>query len=285
MSVVQRLQVSPGSLPGGIAADSVRDMTSKTVNRLVFAVVGRSIGCLVLAGLVTGCTIMSIPMPPEGPPNVTTVEVSLDPKVNEPLKAPVKASLDLAPVQDFRLTEDKYSLVYLEEARRSYNAKKPVAEIFQDGLSNALRQNGFLGTNRPRYVLRTELQGFGWLPIKVALPAEYQKYGLTTGYDDVPPQFRKPGGSLLDNDHPRRLAVWVIYRLFDPEAKQPFWSLKPQPVWEFNYYGLLRSEEHPYYPDPECGEAFAVTAEDAIRQLITDEKFRAFFELQATNAP
>ena len=256
-----------------------------TVNRLVFAVVGRSIGCLVLAGLVTGCAMMFGTVPPEGPPNVTTVEVPLEPKVNEPLKEPVTASLDIAPVQNTRLTEDKCCLIFLEEARRSYDAKRPVAEIFQDGLSNALRQNGFVGTNRPRYVLQAELQEFGWLPIKVALPAEYQAHGLTTGYDDVPPEFRRPGGSLLDNDRPSRLAVLVVYRLFDPEAKQPFWSLNPQPVWESTCYGLLRSEEHPYYPDPECGEAFAVTAEDAIRQLISDPTFRAFFELQATNAP
>jgi len=263
----------------------MRRMASEETASAVLARSFRWIGLLLLAGLLAGCAIMSGTVPPEGPPTITTVEVPLDPKVNEPLKEPVKASLDIAPVQDFRLTEDKCSLVYLPEARRSYDAKKPVAEIFQDGLSNALRQNGFLGTNRPRYVLRTELQEFGWLPIKIALPAEYQKYGLTTGYEDVPPEFRMPGGSFLDNDHPRRLAVLVVYRLFDPEAKQPMWLLNPEPVWEFSCYGVLRSLEHPYYPTTECGGAFACTAEDAIRQLIADEKFRAFFETQATNAP
>jgi hypothetical protein len=236
-------------------------------------------GCVLTAGLLSGCTISVENRLPE----VTTVEVPLAPKVNEPLKEPVKASLDLAPARDTQWTEDKCSLVHLEDAKRSYVAKKPLAEIFQDGLSNALRQNGFMSTNRSRYVLHTELQAFGWLPIKTVLPPEYQKFGLTTGYDDVPPEFRMPGSSLLDDGPPRRLAVLVVFQLFNPEAKRPAWSFNPQPVWEFTCYGKLQTPE--YFMPYRFGEAFARTAEDAIRQLIMDQEFRSFFEIQNTNAP
>lgn len=243
----------------------------------------RLTGCLVLAGLLAGCTTNVGTEPPERPPRVTTVEVSLDPRVNEPLKEPVKASLDVAPAQNTRWTKDKCCLVFVRDTKRSYNAPKPVAEIFQDGLSNALRQNGFMSTNQPRYTLQAELLGFGWLPIEVELGPEYQKHGLTIGYEDVPPEFRMPGSSMLDTGPQRRLAVRVVFKLFDPKARRPVWSFYPQPVWEFTCYGMLRSPEHPYYPTPECGEAFARTAEDAIRQLITNEQFRAFFETQTTN--
>jgi hypothetical protein len=245
----------------------------------------RLLGLLVLAGWLTGCTLRIGTMPPEHGPQVTTVEVSLDPKVNEPLKEPVKASLDVAPVLDTQWATNKCLLAYLGDESRILASQRPLTEIFQDGLSNALRQNGFMSTNQPRYVLKTEFKAFGWLPVEVALPPEYQQFGLTTGFDDVPTEFRMPGSLSVDSGPPRRLAVLVLYRLFDSQRKRPAWSFSPQPEWEFECYGVLRSLEHPYYPERERGEAFAVTAEDAIRQLIDDQKFRAFFETQSTNAP
>jgi hypothetical protein len=225
------------------------------------------LACVLTVGLLTGCVEIRFGDLPPKVPKVTTVEVPLAPNVNQPLKEPVKASLEVAAVHDARNSRDPWTLVYNWDNNRAFVAEKPVAEIFQDGLSNALRQNGFMSTNRPRYVLQTELRGF-----------------FSTSSDEVPPASVQVLGALLGTDLSNyQLMLRVDFTLFNPEAKRPVWSLNQLPELELTCCGKRLAWTYSW---PEtCGKGFAEMAEDAIHQLIANQQFRNLFETQATNAP
>ena len=113
------------------------------------------LGCLGLAGLLTGCGGNRL------------AHFTLVPPVNAPLKEPVKGSLEVAVVKDTRphvyeaelgpdMPGDFADLV----SSYPFMADRPVAEIFQEGLNAAFQQNGFETTNAIRYLLNGHIQSF-----------------------------------------------------------------------------------------------------------------------------
>ena len=198
------------------------------------------LGGILLAGLLTGCAFSR-----------TTIQMSVAPKVDEPVKEPVKASLEVATVKDSRSVADGSVLIHKKNGygmttSGAYVTEKPIAEIIQDGLNAALRQNGFETTNGTHYVLQGEIQNCDYQAIA----------GLWTG-------------TLISK-------LTVRFELTSPATKLP--------VWHETYNGQDSSQSS-WGTGQFVADSFSRAAEDVIRQLIQDRTFRSYFELQATNAP
>jgi hypothetical protein len=198
------------------------------------------LGCVLLAGLLTGCAFSR-----------TTIQMSLAPAVDEPLKESGKASLDVSPVKDSRSVKDGMVLIHKKNGygmttSGAYVTEKPIAEIFQDGLNAALEKNGFTATNATRYVLESEIQ--------------------TIDYDTIAGFWK---GTLISK-------LTVRFELTNPTAKLP--------LWHETYIGQDSSEAS-WGTGQFVADCFSRASEDVIRQLVSDKTFRSYFEVQTTNAP
>jgi hypothetical protein len=185
-----------------------------------------------MAGLLTGCAFSRTP-----------VQMTLAPKVDQPLRDPVKGSLEVAPVKDSRSVKDGSVLIHKANqygtTSGAYVTQKPVAEIFADGLKAALQQNGFENTNAAQYILKSEIQSCNYEAI-----AGFWKGTLIT-------------------------KLTVRFELMSQATKLP--------VWHETYNGEDRLEAS-WGTGQLITDAFSRSAEDVIRQLISDRTFRSYFE-------
>jgi len=186
-----------------------------------------------MGGLLTGCAFSRTP-----------VKVGFTPRVDQPLAAARKAALEVGPVKDSRLVLDQYVLIQKANAygttSGAYVTEKPVAEIFRDGLTAALQQNGFETANTNRYVLRSDLQNFGL-------------------------------GAIQNVFSPATIKSWLTVRfeLVDQTTLQP--------VWHETYEGQDTTQAS-WETGEFIAQEFSKVADVVVSQLISDRSFRAFFE-------
>jgi Uncharacterized lipoprotein len=226
----------PGVLPGGLSSsnwfDIIRHMHAKNPFLTDWHQLAQMFCCVLMAGLLTGCVFSR-----------TSVQMALAPRVDQPLREPVKASLEVAPVKDSRPVKDGSVLIHKSNqygtTSGAYITEKPVAEIFADGLNAALRQNGFETTNATQYVLKSEIQSFDLKAIA----------GFWTG-------------TLISK-------LSIRFELTSRATRLP--------VWHETYNGQ-DSAEAAWGTGQFVADAFSRAAEDVIRQLVSDQTFRNYFE-------
>jgi hypothetical protein len=187
-------------------------------------------GYAFVAGLLAGCAFSRTPVP-----------VTVAPGAGHPLKAPLKASVELGDIRDNRPVVD--GLILLQKSNvnglttGAYVAERPVADIFGDSLNAALRQNGFEATNETHYVLRCDLESFEYVSQPPGLTAKALFY--------VRVELRKP-------------------------ASGPA-------IWHKTYAG--QSGENRFWGTGKAlGQDFSEAAADLIARLISDREFRDHFE-------
>jgi hypothetical protein len=190
-----------------------------------------------LGVLITGCAFTRTP-----------VKVEFSPSVAQSLNAVHQGSLEVGEVKDSRTVTDP--LVLLHKANEygatsgAYVTEVPVGDIFREGLEKALKQNGFVGNTAEHYVLRSDLQGFGFGVIQT---------GLFTAPTAKP---------------------WLEVR-FELDNKAT-----GQPVWHDTYTGKVTDVLSAWNgADGErIASFFSLAATDAVKQLIADKAFRSYFE-------
>jgi hypothetical protein len=196
---------------------------------------------ILLAGLLAGCVFKQTP-----------VQLTLAPKINQPLASEPKASLQLGRFKDSRLVTDEFVLLQKENGfgttEGAYVTEKPVAEILRDGLMMALEQNGFRITNRAQFELRGDIQSSGAVIIQGVIVNQQIKFWLTTRFD-----------------------------LVDPATGLT--------VWHDTYTGQNTATNLSIISKRFIVPACSNMSENAISQLVSDRMFRSYFETQATNAP
>lgn len=114
---------------------------------------GLLLSCLLLGLAATGCAFSR-----------TETQVNFAPKVSQPLSAEHKASLTVGEIKDSRSVSDPNVLLHKSNAygptSGAYVTKVPVADILKNGISDALKQNGFVSADAGKYELRGDLQEF-----------------------------------------------------------------------------------------------------------------------------
>ncbi len=185
-----------------------------------------------MGSLLTGCAWTKTP-----------VQMTLSPRLNQPLREPVKAALEIAPVKDARPVKDASVLIQKQNAygktTGAYVTEKPVAEIFGNGLKSALVQNGFETANGTKYALETEIQGFD--------------YEIIAGFWE---------GTFISK-------VTVRFELVNQATKLP--------AWHDTYIGRDRAQSA-MGTGQFVADSFSKASEDVIRQLVSDPAFRSYFE-------
>jgi hypothetical protein len=194
----------------------------------------KSLCCILLAIVLNGCAFTR-----------TNVKVTLStPGVNEPLEKAAIASLEVGEVKDSRLVTDPYVLMQKGNVNGAtsgaYVTDRPVADIFRDGLTAALQKNGFISANTNRYMLKSDIQMFGYGYIQRMFS----------------PGIAKP-------------VISVRFELVDKTTGQP--------VWHDTYNGQDTEEATGLFEDAVV-LMFSRTTEDVFRQLIADKAFRGYFE-------
>jgi len=209
----------------------------ETVNSEDSGKSGRVLFCqfccaLLLAGLLSGCAWTQTP-----------VQMSLAPRVNQPVRKPLKAALEVAPVKDTRPVDNPSVLIQKQNAygktTGAYVTPKPVAEIFRDGLETALKQNGFETTNGTPYVLESTIQGYD--------------------YDTIAGFWQ---GTFIAK-------VTVRFELMN--------QTNDMPVWHDTYIGQDRAQAA-IGTGQFVSDSFTRASDEVIRQLVADPTFRSFFE-------
>ena len=182
----------------------------------------------------------------------TTVPMTLKPYVYKPVTAPAKAAIEVAPVKDSRAVKDGLTLaVEVDRDGRylseDYVTKEPFADIFRDALNFTLQRNGFETTNATQYVLESNLAGL---------------------------YYEKHSGEGL----PWKVLTTISteFELKDKATGQSVWKTK---------YEADDVTETGWVTGNFLARACSRAAEEVVRQLIADPKFRAYFETQGTNAP
>ena len=214
-------------------------MKAKLLHSITGVLTTRCLIVVLLAGLLTGCVFQR-----------KTVQLTLAPKVDQPLKSSAGLPLAIGNFKDTRLVTDGFVLMQDENAygltEGAFVTEKPVAEIFRDGLTAALEQNGFRLTLPAQYELRGDLQSSGISLINGILLPHQIKFWLTARFDLVEP-------------------------------------LTGRTVWHDTYTGqdtathltMIRAK----FIVPACSNMLVNT----ISQLVLDRNFRGFFEAQSTN--
>jgi Lipopolysaccharide-assembly len=217
---------------------------------------------VLLAGLLTGCIDV----------NRTLVPPIQTPYVYKPITAPAKGSLEVTPVQDNRPApvadsqplEPGMVLVSKETSDLNghveveiYYTKRPLAEMFRDALNLVLQRNGFETTNGTQYALESEITSTDY-GAYAADAAVWKSVGLSPLADSV------------------LFTITVNFELKDKATGQSVWKQ----TYHGNYQATTGLGDGQFF-----ARICSMAVEDAARQLITDEKFRSYFETQGTNAP
>jgi hypothetical protein len=209
-------------------------MKSKPFNPLMNPSSIRFFIGILLAGLLTGCVFKRTP-----------VQLTLAPKVNQPLASEPKASLQLGRFNDSRLVTDEFVLLQKENGygttEGAYVTEKPVAEILRDGLMMALEQNGFRITNRAQFELRGDIHSSGAVIIQGVVVNQQIKFWLTARFD-----------------------------LVDPATGLT--------VWHDTYTGQDTATNLSIISKRFIVPACSNMLENAIGQLVSDRTFRSYFE-------
>lgn len=185
-----------------------------------------------LAILSTGCAFTR-----------TTVAINFKPVVDSPVGPKSVAYLSVGDIKDTRPVEDKYVLThkfdgYGDQTSGAFVTEQPVAEVFKQGLIEALQTNGFARTASPtHFELRANIQQFDNRVISGFLEATV-KPELTVRFE------------LLDGSG---TVVWRDTMIGRSTLQTP-WGNGEFIVKTFN-----------------------AAAEDAIRQLLADDSFRGYF--------
>ncbi len=190
------------------------------------------LGCCLLCVAVTGCAFSR-----------TETNVTFAPKINQPLKTDRKTSLTVGEIKDSRAVNDGYVLLHKENGygttSGAYVTKTPVADILKNGLSDALKQNGFVGADAGKYELRGDLQEFN-------LDANSGFWQATV-----------------------RPKLVVRFELVEKGSDLP--------VWHDTFIGHTMGKTA--LGDKEfLAKMFSESADDLTKQLIEDKTFRGFLE-------
>ncbi|HTH48070.1 MAG TPA: YajG family lipoprotein [Candidatus Limnocylindria bacterium] len=175
----------------------------------------------------------------------TPVTVNFGPNVQEPLTAAASSTLQVGKVRDSRPVNDPAVLVqkrngYGQVTSGSYIAQKPVAELLRDGLASTLRANGFNpGNSASKYELRGDLQEFDFDVISGFWTAE------------VKPK------------------VMLRFELVELATGKP--------VWRETYVGRHTAKTG-WGDSVFIVDMFNKAAENALKQLLEDNAFRAYFQ-------
>ena len=199
---------------------------------IIQAILGVSLGIS-----LTGCAFTRTP-----------VQVDFSPSITEPLNAAHKGSLEVGEVKDSRLVTDPNVLMHKANeygaTSGAYVTAVPVANIFREGLTKALEQNGFVGSGAEHYVLRADLQGFGFHAIQ---------NGVFSGGTAKP---------------------WLEVR-FELDNKYT-----GQPVWHDTFSGQVTDKLSAWdgADGARIARFFSLAATDAVKQLVEDRAFRSYFQ-------
>ena len=138
-----------------------------------------------------------------------------------------------------------------------YHTKRPVAEMFQEVLNIVLQRNGFETTNGTQYTLEGELTNIdcGMATDHAAVWQALQMAPLTESM---------------------RLTVSVGFELKDKATGQSVWKQ----AYTGSYQATTGMGDGKFF-----ARIWSMAVEDVVRQLITNDKFRAFFETKGSNAP
>lgn len=175
----------------------------------------------------------------------TKTHVSFLPRVSQPLASSAKASLEVADFKDSRPVGDKTFLVhkkngYGQTTSGAFVAQKPIADIFRDGVVESLKKNNFqLPASSGKYVLNGEIQDFD--------------FDVITGFwkASVKPKLQ------------------VRFDLMEKSTGNS--------VWRDSYIGRATIETA-WGTSETIVQLFNESANDAVRQLVSDESFRKIFE-------
>jgi len=173
----------------------------------------------------------------------TETPVAFVPKVNEPLRAERKSSVTAGEIKDSRPVHDGNVLIHKQNeygtASGAYVTKPAVAEILKNGVADALKQNGFIGADAGKYELRGDIQEFT--------------------FDGI-------GGFWQATVKPKLV---VRFELVEKATDHP--------VWHDTFNG--RTTGKTAWGNKEfVGQMFSESADDLVKQLISDKSFREFFE-------
>jgi hypothetical protein len=209
-------------------------MVSITSGKSVRGAAVHILNCLLLAGLMTGCAFTRTP-----------VKVAFGPVAGNPLKAGTKTALEIGTISDARQVTDGMVLYQKMNAygttSGAYVTEKPVTEVFKDGLTAALQQNGFMNPNPAKYQLTAEIKGGTIGVIQNMWSANTAKAWMQVRFELV--------------DKATGLPVW--HDTYDGEDSRPV------PTWEDSDF---------------IAQEFSRTASDIFRQLVSDKAFRNYFE-------
>jgi hypothetical protein len=216
-------------------------MKSKPFNQSMNVLSIRFLISISLAGLLTGCVFQR-----------TAVQLTLAPKVNQPLAAEPKAALELGNFKDTRLVTDGFVLLQKENGygptEGAYVTEKPLAEIVRDGLRAALEQNSFRLTNGAPYALRGDIQSSGLTVVQGFMFPRQVKFWLTARFDLV--------------NSANGLTVWHdTYTGQDTATNLSFSGKK--------------------FVVPACSNMLV----NIVTQLVSDRNFRSYFEIGPVKAP
>ena len=173
----------------------------------------------------------------------TETAVTFAPKVNEPLKAERKSSLTVGEIKDSRPVHDGNVIIHKQNeygtASGAYVTKPAGAEILKNGLADAFKQNGFTGADAAKYELQGDIQEF---------------------------TFEGIGGFWQATVKPKFV---VRFELVEKGSGRP--------VWHDTYNG--RTTGKTAWGDNKFVEQmFTESADDLVKQLVSDKSFREFFE-------
>jgi hypothetical protein len=163
------------------AADRAQTLKAGLHSRLILL----PIGIVLLSILTSGCAFTR-----------TTVAVNYSSTVFRPLGEPPASRLIVGEVGDTRTVSDKYVLCqkyngYGQRCSGAYVAREPVANIYRNGLIEALEKNGFMQTNAALgdFILRADIQdfdhdvivGFWTATVKPKLTVRFELVDAKTG--------------------------------------------------------------------------------------------------------
>jgi ABC-type uncharacterized transport system auxiliary subunit len=174
----------------------------------------------------------------------TETQVNFSPVVLDPIGPQRKAALTVGDFTDSRLVEDKYVLLqkangYGQTTSGAFVTKEPVADILKQGLTEALRKNGFATNTTAQYELRGDLKSFGG--------------GVIQGFWSST----------------TKAEITVRFELIKSDSGQP--------VWHDTFSGQT-TKKYVLVGADFYAELFTDAGTDLVRKLIEDKTFRSFFQ-------
>ena len=178
----------------------------------------------------------------------TETKLAFTPTVENPLGNQRKAGLEVGEIADKRPVKDKAVLIhkingYGQTTSGAYVSQRPVAGVFKEGLVSTLDRNGFARAEGAKYELRGSIEEF---------------------------EFEAISGLWKATVKPK---LTVRLELFDKATGQS--------AWRETYFG--RDTLETAWGDAAfVAMLFSKSAEDVLRQLVSDRAFRSHFDGDGT---